>query len=83
MAFAMPSTSSGTSAAREKFAMPKTWRSRSATGSHASGPPSMISMRPIFVTTRVTSRSLVAVLMLRTSRAMNHGRLRPFSAISW
>ena len=30
-----------------------------------------------------TSRSLVAVLMLRTSRAMNHGRLRPLSAISW
>ena len=43
----------------------------------------MISMRPIFVTTRLTSRSLVAVLMLRTSRAINHGRLRPFSAISW
>ncbi len=58
--------------------MPKTCRSRSATASHASVEPSVTSMRPIFETTRVTSRSLVAVLMFRTSRRDEPRPVSPF-----
>ena len=72
----------GARPAREKFATPKTWRTRSATGTQASADPRTISMRPIFVTTWRTSRSCVAFRRFRTSLEINHGRLRPFSAIS-
>ena len=83
MAAAMASTSSGARPAFAKLPTPNTRVNRSRTTLHSAAAPRTISIRPMSARTALTSRSESAARRLRTSRATNHGRFFPLSAISW